>query len=51
MPKVRTSKLKFPDGWELIEPTMQELEQKMREGEAVSYARKDSAVGRFRLFP
>jgi hypothetical protein len=47
MPKVRTSKLKFPDGWELIEPTMQELEQKMREGEAVSYFRKDLAVGRF----
>ena len=33
MPKVRRSKKKAPEGWELIEPTLEELDQKMREGE------------------
>lgn len=33
MPKVRRSRRTPPDGWELIEPTLEELEQKMREGE------------------
>ena len=33
MPKVRRSKKPPPDGWELIEPTLEELEQKMREGQ------------------
>ncbi|XP_016904016.2 protein BUD31 homolog [Apis cerana] len=33
MPKVRRSKKPPPDGWELIEPTLEELEQKMREAE------------------
>ncbi len=32
MPKVRRSRKPPPDGWELIEPTLEELEQKMREG-------------------
>ena len=32
MPKVRRSKHPPPEGWELIEPTLDELEQKMREG-------------------
>lgn len=32
MPKVRRSKKAPPEGWELIEPTLEELEQKMREG-------------------
>lgn len=34
MPKIRRSRKKPPDGWELIEPTLEELEQKMREGNA-----------------
>jgi G10 protein len=33
MPKVRRSKKPPPEGWELIEPTLDEIEQKMREGE------------------
>jgi len=33
MPKVRRSKKPPPDGWELIEPTLDEIEQKMREGQ------------------
>lgn len=32
MPKVRRSRKSPPEGWELIEPTLEELEQKMREG-------------------
>jgi bud site selection protein 31 len=33
MPKVKRSKKPPPEGWELIEPTLEELEAKMREGE------------------
>lgn len=33
MPKVKRSRKAPPDGWELIEPTLDELDQKMREGE------------------
>lgn len=32
MPKVKTSRVKYPEGWELIEPTLRELQAKMREG-------------------
>lgn len=32
MPKVRRSRKPPPEGWELIEPTLDELDQKMREG-------------------
>nr|XP_044602772.1 protein BUD31 homolog isoform X2 [Equus asinus] len=32
MPKVKRSRKAPPDGWELIEPTLDELDQKMREG-------------------
>lgn len=41
MPKVRRSKKSPPDGWELIEPTLEELEAKMREGQLVrKYTKK-----------
>jgi len=33
MPKVRRSRKPPPEGWELIEPTLDELDQKMREGD------------------
>ena len=34
MPKIRRNKNKTPpEGWELIEPTLDELDQKMREAE------------------
>ncbi|KAG8374151.1 hypothetical protein BUALT_Bualt11G0101000 [Buddleja alternifolia] len=33
MPKVKTSRVKYPEGWELIEPTLLELQAKMREAE------------------
>ena len=32
MTKVKRSKKPPPEGWELIEPTLEELEAKMREG-------------------
>ena len=32
MPKVKTNWVKYPEGWELIEPTLRELQGKMREG-------------------
>ncbi|WVZ68095.1 hypothetical protein U9M48_017083 [Paspalum notatum var. saurae] len=33
MPKIKTSRVKYPEGWELIEPTIRELDAKMREAE------------------
>lgn len=41
MPKVRRSKKPPPDGWELIEPTLEELEQKMREGKGLNQSNGD----------
>ena len=35
MPKVKRSRKPPPEGWELIEPTLDELDQKMREGETL----------------
>jgi hypothetical protein len=32
MPKVRRGKQKPPEGWELIAPTIEELDRKMRDG-------------------
>lgn len=32
MPKAKRSKKAPPEGWELIEPTLDELDAKMREG-------------------
>ncbi|KAJ0691141.1 hypothetical protein HanOQP8_Chr11g0425771 [Helianthus annuus] len=32
MPKVKTNRVKYPEGWELVEPTLNELQAKMREG-------------------
>ncbi|KAJ3645585.1 hypothetical protein Zmor_023228 [Zophobas morio] len=40
MPKVRRSKKSPPSGWELIEPTLDELERKMREAEIESHEGK-----------
>ncbi|WZY85261.1 hypothetical protein YC2023_031645 [Brassica napus] len=33
MPKVKTNRVKYPEGWELIEPTLRDLDAKMREAE------------------
>lgn len=42
MPKVRRSRKPPPDGWELIEPTLDELDQKMREGKLLILALRHS---------
>ena len=49
MPKVRRQNKKPPpEGWELIEPTLEELEGKMREAETEDHEgkRKVEALGR-----
>lgn len=43
MPKVKRSRKPPPDGWELIEPTLDELDQKMREGKLVESDYPDGA--------
>ncbi|KAL9255886.1 BUD31 homolog 1-like protein [Drosera capensis] len=40
MPKMKTSRVTYPDGWELIEPTLRELQNKMREAENESHEGK-----------
>ncbi|CAI5459376.1 unnamed protein product [Closterium sp. Yama58-4] len=40
MPKIKTNRVKYPEGWELIEPTLRELEQKMREAESDTHEGK-----------
>lgn len=35
MPKVRRSKKRPPEGWEMIEPTLEELDRKMRDGKVI----------------
>ena len=44
MPKVRKSRKPPPDGWELIEPTLDELDQKMREGKCQKNAFESLAL-------
>uniref|UniRef100_A0A9I9CK80 Uncharacterized protein n=1 Tax=Cucumis melo TaxID=3656 RepID=A0A9I9CK80_CUCME len=49
MPKVKTSKIKYPNGWELIEPTLRELDAKMREAE-MTHKMASGSVKRYGLF-
>lgn len=44
MPKVKTNRVKFPEGWELIEPTLRELQAKMREGTLVIHPKNIGIV-------
>mmetsp|Transcript_34018 Transcript_34018/g.47129 ORF Transcript_34018/g.47129 Transcript_34018/m.47129 type:complete len:158 (-) Transcript_34018:163-636(-) len=50
MPKVRTSKTKYPEGWELIEPTLRELETKMRDAEVDSHEGKRKCESLWPIF-
>eukprot|EP01027_Heterolobosea_sp_BB2_P001318 GEZU01002017.1.p1 GENE.GEZU01002017.1~~GEZU01002017.1.p1 ORF type:complete len:147 (-),score=18.76 GEZU01002017.1:24-464(-) len=50
MPKVKTSKKKPPKGWELIEPTLMELEKKMREAENEPHEGKRKAESTWPIF-
>ncbi|KAM9987369.1 hypothetical protein ACTFIZ_005404 [Dictyostelium cf. discoideum] len=40
MPKIKTSKKKYPKGWDIISPTLDEFDIKMREAEANPYEGK-----------
>lgn len=51
MPKVRrTAGKKVPEGWELIEPTLEELEGKMREAETESHEGKRKVEALWPIF-
>ena len=53
MPKVRRgakSRKPPPEGWELIEPTLEELEQKMREAETDSHEGKRKVEALWPIF-
>ena len=40
MPKVRTSKTKFPEGWDVVEDVLEAINQKMREVETEDHEGK-----------
>lgn len=50
MPKVRRSRKPPPEGWELIEPTLDELDQKMREAETETHEGKRKVESLWPIF-
>ena len=50
MPKVKRSRKPPPEGWELIEPTLEELDQKMREAETESHEGKRKCEALWPIF-
>ena len=50
MPKVKRSRKPPPEGWELIEPTLEELDQKMREAETDSHEGKRKVEALWPIF-
>eukprot|EP00039_Didymoeca_costata_P013172 m.196180 g.196180 ORF g.196180 m.196180 type:complete len:146 (-) comp15696_c0_seq3:355-792(-) len=50
MPKVRHSKRGPPEGWDLIEPTLDELDMKMREAEQDPHDGKRKVEGVWPIF-
>ena len=50
MPKVRRSRKPPPEGWELIEPTIDELEGKLREAETDPHEGKRKVEGLWPIF-
>ena len=50
MPKVKRSRKPPPEGWELIEPTLEELDQKMREAETESHEGKRKVEALWPIF-
>ncbi|RXN16134.1 cleavage and polyadenylation specificity factor subunit 4 [Labeo rohita] len=50
MPKVKRSRKPPPDGWELIEPTLDELDQKMREAETEPHEGKRKVESLWPIF-
>ncbi|KAI8796399.1 protein BUD31 [Biomphalaria glabrata] len=50
MPKVKRSRKPPPEGWELIEPTIDELDQKMREAETEPHEGKRKVEALWPIF-
>lgn len=50
MPKVRRGRKRPPDGWDLIEETLESMEQKMREGKVVKFVVAVNVYTRTSLF-
>ncbi|OAE20881.1 hypothetical protein AXG93_3256s1270 [Marchantia polymorpha subsp. ruderalis] len=50
MPKVRTNRTRYPQGWELIEPTLRDLDMKMREAENESHEGKRKCEALWPIF-
>ena len=50
MPKIRRSRKPPPEGWELIEPTLDELNKKMREAEAEPHEGKRKVEALWPIF-
>lgn len=50
MGKVRRTRKPPPDGWELIEPTLEELDAKMREAETESHEGKRRVESLWSIF-
>uniref|UniRef100_A0A452QGI7 Uncharacterized protein n=1 Tax=Ursus americanus TaxID=9643 RepID=A0A452QGI7_URSAM len=48
MPKVKSSQKAPPGGWELVEPTLDELDQKMREAETEPHEGKRKVLCRLK---
>ncbi|UYV82450.1 BUD31 [Cordylochernes scorpioides] len=50
MPKILRTRGRTPDGWELIEPTLEELDQKMREAETEPHEGKRKVESLWPIF-
>lgn len=50
MPKVKTDRVTYPEGWELLEPTLGELQAKMREAENDPHDGKRKCEGLWPIF-
>lgn len=50
MPKVKTKKKKFPAGWDVVEDTLEGLENKMREAEADPHEGKRAVEATWPIF-
>ncbi|EGC36157.1 hypothetical protein DICPUDRAFT_151385 [Dictyostelium purpureum] len=50
MPKIKTSKKKFPKGWDIVEPTLEEFDIKMREAENDSHEGKRKTESTWPIF-
>mmetsp|Transcript_22630 Transcript_22630/g.27318 ORF Transcript_22630/g.27318 Transcript_22630/m.27318 type:complete len:165 (-) Transcript_22630:518-1012(-) len=50
MPKIRTGRTKYPEGWELIEPTLKALDTKMRDAEGESHEGKRKCESLWPIF-